>query len=133
MVPGCPKCKLMIEPGRDRGERALRDRVGAGIVVVVRVDVEAEHGLVARLAGHVEHHVGERGGAVVGPGRPEELGRRAREALEHVAAAHDLVEHRVARQREERRVRVRVVRQLVTGVGDLLRPTWGWRRASRRR
>ena len=108
--------------GADGVERPLLDRVRAGIGVVVRIDVEAEDGAVPRLAGHVEHDVGERGGAVVGTGGPEERGGRARELLEYVTAADDLVEHRIARQREERRVSVGVVRELVTGVRDLLRP-----------
>ena len=44
--------------GRDRGERALDDGVGAGILVVERVDVEAEHDRVVGVRGHLQHRVG---------------------------------------------------------------------------
>ena len=54
-VPACPKCKLITAPGCERGERALHDDVGAGVVVVERVDVEAEHHRVAGLSRDVLH------------------------------------------------------------------------------
>ena len=119
---GMPEVQAHDRARADGVERALHDRVGAGIVVVVRVDVEAEHGAVPRLAGDVEHDIGKRGRAVVGsdgrknaPGEPESRSSTSRQrTISSSIASRD--------KREERRVRVRVVRELVTGVGDLLRP-----------
>ena len=121
-VPGCPKCMLTIEPGPTASSVRCATAVGARIGVVEGVDVEAEHGAVpawpatsSTTSGSWAVPSSVPDGRKNWPGEPESR-------VEHVAAAHDLVEHRIARQREERRVRVRVVRELVAGVGDLLRP-----------
>ena len=72
--------------------------------------------------------------AVVGARRPEEARRATRRQRASTSRQRTISSSIASReQREERRVRVRVVRDLVTGVERVVGPTTGWRRASRRR
>src|SRR5215204_5959292 len=102
-------------------ERALRHRGRAGILVVERVHVEAEHSGVPGFGRDGEHLVPRRHGAVVGARRSERSAGTAGEPYEDVAAAHHFVELGVAREPEEGRMRVGVVGELVAAVGDALR------------
>ena len=62
----------------DRRQRALHDDVGTRVVVVERVDVEAEHGAVPRLGRDREHLLAGRRRPVVGARRTEVRRRRRR-------------------------------------------------------
>ena len=134
IVPGWPKCRLTIAPGATAASVRCDHDLGAGILVVERVDVEAEHDRVAGVAGDVEHRRRRRAGAVVGARRAEQRAR-GRRCARASTSRQRTTSSTMASRRPGRGTtggstcgwRPRAPRRRAAC------PTTGWRRATRRR
>ena len=99
-------------------ECALAHRCRARVLVVGRIDVVPHHRLIVRGAGDIDDDRGRRVGAVGRPGWTKEPPAATREPRDGVATSNDLGCHGRLVERRERRMGVRVVRDLVALVEE---------------